>query len=328
MEQLQIIGLGLSTVDILMRLDEMPTWQSGGRIQELRLDGGGPVGTAMVAAARLGARVGFVGTRGEDELAQLKLTYLTRDGVDVSHVVSRPGAESQVILCYIHSQTGERIFASAWDASARPLEVSEMDRAYLTQADYLHLDGFHFTAALQAAEWMHAAGKQVMLDAGRAEGEVDGRMVDLVRVTDVLVCGAGFAPGLTGKADRWEAADALLAMGPRLVVQTFGEQGSDTLTAAGGFHTPAFQVPVLDTTGAGDVFHGAYLVGLLRGWDLRQIARYASAVSAIKCTRLGGRAGIPRDEEVMAFLRAHPDQDAADEDFFSQKKVCDDSRFD
>lgn len=303
MKPLQIIGLGLSTVDILLRLDAMPTWQNAGGLRELCVDGGGPVGTALVAASRLGVRVGFVGTRGEDDLARLKLSLLTREGVDVSRVACRPGVESQVILCYVQSQTGERIFASAGNVSAAPLEARELDRDYLTQADYLHLDGFHFEAALQAAEWMHAAGKQVMLDAGRTEGQVDGRMADLVRATDILVCGAGFAPGLTGRPEGWDALEGLLALGPKIVVQTCGEQGSDTLTAAERFHTPAFPVPVLDTTGAGDVFHGAYLVGLLRGWDLRQIARYASAVSAIKCTRMGGRAGIPRDHEVMAFLR-------------------------
>ena len=87
------------------------------------------------------------------------------------------------------------------------------------------------------------------------------------------------------------------------MVQTVGIDGSYTVTADEQFHTPAFEVDVVDTTGAGDVFHGAYLAGLLRGWDLRRVAIFSSAVSAIKCTRLGGRAGIPRFDKVLAFLR-------------------------
>ena len=86
-------------------------------------------------------------------------------------------------------------------------------------------------------------------------------------------------------------------------MQTEGEGGSYTLTAEERFHTPAFDVEVIDTTGAGDVFHGAYIVGLLHGWDLRRVALFSTAVAAIKCTKLGGRAGIPCYDEVLAFLR-------------------------
>jgi sugar/nucleoside kinase (ribokinase family) len=118
-----------------------------------------------------------------------------------------------------------------------------------------------------------------------------------------LISGSGFAQALTGVPDTFEACAATLELGPRLVVQTDGRQGSYTVTAGDRFHTPAFEVEVLDTTGAGDVFHGAYLVGLLHGWDLRRIALFSTAVSAIKCAKLGGRAGIPRYEEALAFLK-------------------------
>ena len=91
-------------------------------------------------------------------------------------------------------------------------------------------------------------------------------------------------------------------MGPSIFVQTEGEDGSYTVTGEECFHTPAFRVNVVDTTGAGDVFHGAYIVGLLHGWNPRQIAQFSTAVSAIKCTKLGGRAGIPCFHEVMSFL--------------------------
>ena len=83
---------------------------------------------------------------------------------------------------------------------------------------------------------------------------------------------------------------------------TQGEHGSYTLTAEAEFSTPAFRVPVVDTTGAGDVFHGAYLYGLLQGWDLNSTAAFAGATAALKCTQLGGRAAIPRLPEVLAFM--------------------------
>jgi len=144
--------------------------------------------------------------------------------------------------------------------------------------------------------------KTVVLDPGKTTWQVDEDMVTLVGLTDVLICGSGFGPAMTGKQEIWEAGAALLNRGPRLVVQTEGAAGSYTTTAAECFHTPAFQVEVVDTTGAGDVFHGAYIFGLLQGWDNQRIARFASAASAIKCTHLGGRSGIPGLAEVQKFL--------------------------
>ena len=100
------------------------------------------------------------------------------------------------------------------------------------------------------------------------------------------------------------AAAAVLKMGPRVFVQTEGAAGCYTMAAGDWFHTPAFQIDAVDTTGAGDVFHGAYIVGMLNGWDLRRVALFASAVAALKCTKLGGRSGIPDMAETLTFLRS------------------------
>lgn len=300
----KIVGLGLATLDVLIRLDEMPTWEHGTRVSEFRFDGGGLVGTAIVAAAKLGADVGFIGTAGTDESAELKLRSFVECGVDLSRLVRRPGPEDQVMLVYVHGQTGERIFSGVASAQRQPLRIEELDRDYITAADYLHVDGLHYEAALQAAKWMKEAGKTVVMDGSKTNGPVAEPYRQLIRYIDVLITGEGYARGLTGLEDIWLAGEAVLAMGPRIFVETVGERGSYTVTSSERFHTPAFEVDVIDTTGAGDVFHGAYIVGLQRGWNPRQCAVFASAVSAIKCTRLGGRAGIPTFDQTMAFLQA------------------------
>jgi sulfofructose kinase len=298
---LDIVGLGLATLDVLVRLDEMPTWEKGSALREVLFDGGGMVGTALVAAARLGARTGYMGTCGNDEIAAMKMSYLTRYGVDASQVAIRSNPESQVVVVYVHSQTGERVF-SANHQFRVSLQPEELDRDYIISAAYLLLDSFHYEAALQAAQWMHAAGKPVVLDAGKTSGAVDPHMAALVALTDVLICGSGFGPAFTRKSDLKEAGLALLSAGPRLVIQTEGANGCFTTTSTEHFHTPAYPVEVVDTTGAGDVFHGAYLYGLLQGWDIRYIARFASAVAALKCTHMGGRAGIPTRAETESFM--------------------------
>jgi sugar/nucleoside kinase (ribokinase family) len=131
---------------------------------------------------------------------------------------------------------------------------------------------------------------------------LDGQKAALVKLTDILICGSGFAEALTGEEDLIAAGRAALSYGPQIVVITQGENGSTTFTPDRQFHTPAFEVTVVDTTGAGDVFHGAYLAGLLKGWDIETIAIFASAVSAIECTFLGGRSGMPDYAQVIDFL--------------------------
>lgn len=303
-EGLEIVGLGLATLDVLVRLGDMPTWDKGVPIRALALDGGGPVGTAMAAAARLGARVGFVGTCGNDLCGEIKLRSLAQAGVDLSHVAHRAEPENQVVLVCVDERNGERVFCGLDSFGQKPLRIDELDREYVISGRYLHLDGTHAEAALQAAHWMHDAGKPVMLDAARVTASTRVGLPSLIAHVDVLICGSGFGAALTGEHDLHTAARTMLSLGPSIVVQTEGANGSYTTTQREQFHTPAFAVDVVDTTGAGDVFHGAYLVGLLKGWELRRTATFASAVAAIKCTRLGGRAGIPGYDQVLEFLRA------------------------
>ncbi|MBD3184953.1 hypothetical protein GF312_21905 [Candidatus Poribacteria bacterium] len=301
-DDLQIVGLGMATLDVLLRLKDMPTWDCGTRIDEFRFDGGGPVGTAMVAAAKLGTNVGFIGTAGMDKSAEIKLESMVDAGVDLSHLVKRDGPDDQVIVVHVHAETGERTFCGVGNISRKPLHVDELDKDYIISADYLHLEGFHYDAALQAAKWMKEAGKTVTYDGSKTSGSVGENTRRLIEYVDVLITGKGFAKGLTGLSDLKEAGKEALKMGPGVFVETLGEDGCYTVTADDDFHTPAFDVNVIDTTGAGDVFHGAYIVGLLHGWNLRQLALFSSAVSALKCTKLGGRSGIPNFDEVMDFL--------------------------
>ena len=302
----QIIGLGLATLDVLIRLKDMPTWEHGTRVSSFRFDGGGLVGTAMVAAARLGARVGFVGTAGSDDAAELKLRSFVECGVDLSHLVRREGAEDQVVLVFVHAETGERTFAGVWHDPRQPIQVNELDREYITAADYLHIDGLiHHEATLQAVQWMKDAGKTVVMDGSKTTRPIHDGHRKLIPYVDVLITGEGYARSLTGIDDIWQAGRAVLELGPRIFVETVGERGSCTITKDEQFHTPAFEIDVVDTTGAGDVFHGAYIVAMIHGWEPRACAVFSTAVSALKCTVLGGRAGIPTFEQTLAFLKAH-----------------------
>ena len=302
-DKVQIVGLGLATLDVLIRTQNMPDWEHGGRFDAFGFDGGGPVGTAMCAASRLGARVGFVGTAGNDHVADLKVELLAEFDMDLSHLVRRDQPEDQVVIVYVDSQTGERVFSGFGRPRQNLLRPDELDKDYILGADYLHLEGMHPEAALQAAKWRHEAGKPVVLDGSKTrEPDVRPHLRELIPYVTILICGEGFGRALSGVEGLYEAGERILEMGPSIVVQTEGADGSYTVTRDERFHTSAYTVEVVDTTGAGDVFHGAYIVGMLHGWDLRTVARFSTAVSALKCMGLGGRAPIPTFVQVAQFL--------------------------
>jgi len=303
MPKLDVVGVGLSTMDILIRLAEMPTWDKRSTMDQVNFDGGGPTATALCAAASLGAKAGFIGTAGEDWFAEQKRQSLREHGVDISRVVPRSGPEKRVVCVYVNANTGDRIFNRMDHFYEDLVQPKELDQFYITQADYLLTEGFHSEAAVTAARWMRAAGKRVVLDAAATTStQIDERLTDLVPLTDILICGSGFAKALTGEEDPAVAGKAALSFGPDIVVITHGEMGSLLFSNDESLHTPAFDIDVLDTTGAGDVFHGAFIVGLLKNWDLQKVCIFASAAAAIACTFLGGRAGLSKYSQVEQFL--------------------------
>ena len=306
MFEADIIGLGIAVVDIVLNIERMPTWENPRVVRNFTIGDGGPAATACVVATKLGMRTGFVGTFGNGDMAERKLRVLEQAGVDISHIIRREAPENHVVVIFVQEKTGERYFSPLLDsARLKPIQPEELDRGYILSGQYLHLDGLQPEAALQAAHWMHEAGKTVVLDAATTNRPIPEPMRALVAETDVLICGSGFGPMLTGHEDLWEAGRAILDIGPRIVVQTEGVKGSYTVSQDDQFHTPAFKIHVIDTTGAGDVFHGAYLAGLVKGWDLRRIATFSSAVSAIHSTVLGNQKGIPSMEEVKTFIQKH-----------------------
>ncbi len=303
MEKLDIVGFGLSTLDVVMVMKDMPNWQYGGWVSQFAFQNGGMAATAVAAAARVGAKAGFIGAIGNDEIADLKRLYLNKCGVDTSHMIKRDAPEGQVSFVYVQEGTGERVFAPNSRFIEGPPQANEIDKAYLTSARLLHMDALYLEPSIKAAEMMKEAGKEVAVDLGTSTGmEVVPEVKRLVELTDILITGEGFFQALTKKSDLKEAMRETLTMGPRLVVETQGTKGCITATKDEQFHTPTFPVTAVNTTNAGDVFHGAYYFGLLKGWKLKDTAVFASAAAALLCTKVTGER-IPTYDQVVAFLK-------------------------
>jgi sulfofructose kinase len=296
----EVVGLGHCAWDYLGILDELPVFDAPTvSLSDFVASGGGPVSTALVALARLGARTGFLGAVGDDDSGMKIKAAKEREGIDISRLRVQPGTRSQTCFVLVESGSGRRSIL-CHRGNTHDLELEPADRDYITAASFLHLDGHHMTAAIRAAQWMHEAGGTVVLDANRPRPRLD----DLLRHVDVLITNAWFPQAYTGEADPHAAATHLLSGGVRVVVTTLGEKGCSVSTPDGSWRVPGFAVPVVDTTGAGDAFHGAFIYGLLRRWEPNRAALFANAVAALKCGALGGRAALPTLRQTEAFLRA------------------------
>ena len=295
-----VIGVGSCAVDHIALVGAYPPPDTKNRIDRMHIEGGGPVATALVTLARLGSKVSYVGKLGDSPLAQEALKGLTDDGVDTSHVIrTDPSAGPHFAFVLADQAAGQR---TIWytDQGVRHIAAEEVPRALIASARVILLEEYEAAAALQAARLAREAGVLVELD---IEDPAHDVAEDLIRLTDVLIVPEAFALSVTGRSEAQTAAEALKALGPDIVVVTRGDRGACCLQGDTALHQSAFSVDAIDTTGCGDVFHGAFVFGLLRAWPLRIVAEFAAAVAALKTRSLGGRSGIPTYSEVAALLR-------------------------
>ncbi|HDY88881.1 MAG TPA: sugar kinase [bacterium] len=295
-----VTGLGQCSFDNLFIIDTYPAPDTKKEIIELTTAGGGPVATALVSLSRLGIDCSFHGIIGDDEAGSKIAGSIESEKVDISGLLTRPGSSSQVAHIAVEKNTGKRTIF--WKRpSAEPLKPHELPGNFLDNSDFLLLDGLMADVSIHAARKANERNIPVMLDAGKVrEG-----MVELAHLCDYVVCSEEFAAGLSGSDKSCDIEKAVMKMKPfgaKAVTITLGDRGSVTICGSEVFRTPAFKVDVVDTTGAGDVFHGGYIYGLLQKWDIKKVVRFATAFAALKCRKLGGRAGIPDLKEVEALI--------------------------
>ncbi len=294
-----VAGLGCACLDFLGIVPHLPDRDDQVWMSDSTQQGGGMVSTGLVTLSRLGVSTTFAGKVGNDTAGRVVKEEFDLYGVDSANLIMTPGASTPVSMILVDESTGQRTIMAG--GSSVEMFPSEVPAGVVASAKYLLLDTTTRQAALAAARIARAAGVPVVLDADSLSRPQD--IVDLLRATDYLIASRVFAEALTGLADPAEAAESLAGYGSPVTVVTLGEEGSYTLAGDRTFHTPAFTVEVVDTTGAGDVYHGAFIFGLLQKWGLEKTAEFASAVAAMSCTRLGGRQGIPTLDEAMSFLR-------------------------
>jgi len=295
---LDIVGIGLACLDHLYLLEDIGAlpW---GRVLDCAVQGGGPAATAMAAASVLGARCGMVAAVGDDERGQQILAGLRECGVDTSAAAIKKNRASPLVLVLVDSQSGERYFCGLKGPAAR-VGPHDVNWDYVARARILHTDAF-----VEGTGGIVRRARQMGLTVS-VDGSVEAALeADWVQYVDVFIAGADAPEWRAKPQEALGTACAIAARGPGTVILTLGEAGCVGLSEAGSFVLEGFTVDVVDTTGTGDVFHGAYVFGLGHGWETREAAMFASATAALSARRLGGRAGLPRLKEVQKYLSAH-----------------------
>lgn len=296
-----VIGIGTCTADMLFVVPQPPTYGKSWRASQYLRQAGGPVSTALVTLARLGVSTRFVGIAGDDPEGVFIRQEFQKEGVDVSRFMLEPNVFSRAVLVLVDQETGERCFTSRRETNT-PLAVSDLDRQEIVSAKALHLDDAD-EASIQAAKWAKAAGVTVVLDGTWHSEELVAQLLPFI---DIPIVSEAFAKGWMPGAPPEAVVEALYDQGARIAAVTLGERGCVAKSEAGILTFPAFPVDVVDTTGAGDAFHGGFIYGVLQEWSVTEIVRFASAVASINCRQLGGRSGLPTVEETHQFLEAFP----------------------
>jgi len=297
--RLAAAGLGQCSLDHLFTVDSFPSPDSKTQFLDCTIQGGGPVATALVVLARWGVTAQFAGVVCSDRFGSRILDGLRRENIETSATAVREEGRSQLAFICVERHTGRRTIF--WGApGGETLHPRELPENFLQGLGVLHLDGSFREAALSLARQARRQGVPVVLDAGSMKPGIR----DLIGFTDHLIASETFARQMTQDGPLEHLLQRLKDMGPELVTVTLGERGSVSLWGKKPAFLPALPVRVVDTTGAGDVFHGAYLYGLLHGWPPEERLRWSTVTAALSCLALGGRSGIPAPDQVSAHLSA------------------------
>jgi len=297
-----VLGLGCAAVDDILYVPAYPPADGKVEVRARERHCGGLCATALVAAARLGAKCAFAGALGDDDGSRFVLDAFRRERVDTSHAIRHKNAGPVRSVIVVDERRRTRnIFYHLPEVLGADAKLPA--REIILRTRVLFVDRFGIPGMIRASRIARAAGIPVV---GDFESFRLPRFRELLARVDHLIVSENFGRLFTGARTPAAAAARLWRKDRAAVVITCGARGCWFLDASLSKpqHFPAFRVRAVDTTGCGDVFHGAYAAALARGLPLVERLRLASATAALKAVRHGGQAGIPRRRQVRAFLES------------------------
>ncbi len=292
------VGFGTATLDYICLIDEIADYDRSAFISDVKFHGGGVAPTALAAIQRLGGRSAFLGLLGEDWIGKEIIKGLKKEGIDCSGIAFTNKASSPFSFIQVNKKNGDRAIAY-FPGSTSLLKFEDDKKDMVKKCKILLLDGIDPVQGLKAARFAKKNNARVMLDASVLPGGINKLLLSV----DYLITSKSFLLEYSGNEDIDYSLNRLYRESkPEILVTTLGERGSAAFINGKVVYIDTFKVDAKDTTGAGDVFHGAFIFGINKKWDLKDIIIFSSAVAALKCREYGGREGIPDYENTLKFL--------------------------
>ncbi len=295
----KIVGIGACVVDTLISAPFYPNEDTKLRAEEVRIAGGGPVATGLVAANKLGIDTAYIGKLSDDTGGKFLISDFEKYGVCTDFIEIARGYRSFASYICLSAESTSRtcIFDKG---NVPPLKLSDEQIEAIKSAEILMVDGNELSATISAAKIAKQSGTKVLYDCG---GLYEG-IEPLLELTDIMIPSEEFALKITGCNSAKEAAKVLYnKYSPEIVVITRGKNGGLLYNGERIIDYPIYPADVVDSNGSGDVFHGAFAAALIYGFDYEKCCHFASAVSAIKCMGIGARESVPDYDTVMKYLK-------------------------
>jgi sulfofructose kinase len=294
--KVDVVGVGLNATDTLIPLSAFPERGSKTEYETEIVSPGGQVASTIVACQMWGLSTRYVGKLGDDFGAALHAREFLRTGVE-AQLINVPNAASAKSLILVDG-AGERTVLCRRDERLI-LQPDELQHEWIVNARVLHVDGHDTAAATLAARWARAAGIPVVADLDETYADVDA----LIENVDYLIANSDFPCRLTGEHDlKIALLQIQLRYGCKVTAATLGPDGVVAWDGRRYHHAAAYQVPVVDSTGAGDIFRAGFIFGLLRGWPLERQLDFSCAAGAMNCMAESARGGIGTVEEIEALM--------------------------
>ena len=296
--QFDVVGVGLNATDTLLLVSRFPAYAGKEPFDAEILSPGGQVASAMVTVAKLGLRVKYIGTVGDDERGRVQIESLRETGINLDDVEVRKNCPNQTAYILIDQSTGERTVLWSRPECLR-LEPESITLEKIACARMLHIDGHDTPAVEKAANFARQQGIPVTVDVDTIYHGFD-RVLGSI---DYLVASSEFPGQWTSERDPFRALKLIQdEYKMKVAAMTLGAHGALARADGRFVYSPAFVVNCVDTTGAGDVFHGAFCYAVLEGMSMRDTLEFSNAMAALNCTRLGARGGIATVSEARALM--------------------------
>lgn len=312
MPPFDVVGVGLNATDTLILVPHFPAYAGKAPFEAEMLSPGGQVASALVTCAKLGLGVKYVGTVGDDERGKVQLESLRAAGINLDDVEVKENCGNQTAYIVIDQSTGERTVL--WRRPDRlRLDPQRITPANILCGRMLHIDGHDTPAVTKAAALAHRRGIPVTVDVDTVYHGFDQVLANV----DYLIASSEFPVQWTNERDPFRALEMIQEeYHMRVAAMTLGAHGALARFEGRFLYSPAFVVNTVDTTGAGDVFHGAFCYAVLQEMSMGEALEFSNAMAALNCTAVGARGRIGTLEEARALLeraerRSHRDFEQA-----------------